>query len=278
VEVLLLDIVSTASILFIVAAGLMIILGVMKLINFAHGAFLTTGGYCAFMITQLGISPWAAAPVAFVFGYILGWAVELLVVRPLYNRPLDAILATWGLSIIIGQVITLVFGREVQFAESPLSGTVDLLGVTYSAWRLVMFVIAVFLGAGLSALLYLTRFGLNARAVIMNEYLARGLGIDSVRVRSVTFSLGAGLAAGAGALITPLLAVDPEMGLSWLVNSFMLVLVSGVAIPSLALAALLLGGAQVIVSTFVSPILGGITIVVLAALILRLNPQGLSRG
>ncbi len=277
-EVLFLDIVSTASILFIVATGLMIILGVMKLINFAHGAFLTIGGYCAFMVTQLGISPWAAAPLAFLVGCLLGWVVELLIVRPLYNRPLDAILATWGLSIIIGQVITLVFGREVQFAQSPLSGTVDLFGVSYSAWRLVMLGIAVLLGAGLSALLYLTRFGLNARAVIMNEYLARGLGIDSVRVRSVTFSLGAGLAAGAGALITPLLAVDPEMGLSWLVNSFMLVLVSGVAIPSLALASLLLGGAQVVVSTFLSPILGGITIVVLAALILRINPQGLSRG
>lgn len=277
-EVLVLDIVSTASILFIVASGLMIILGVMKLINFAHGAFLTIGGYCAFMVTQLGITPWAAAPIAFAAGYILGWLVELLVVRPLYNRPLDAILATWGLSIIIGQVITLVFGREVQFAQSPLSGTVDVLGISYSAWRLVMLAIAIVVGAGLTALLYLTRFGLNARAVIMNEYLARGLGIDSVRVRSITFSLGAALAAAAGALITPLLAVDPEMGLPWLVNSFMLVLVSGVAIPSLAAASLLLGGAQVVVSTYVSPILGGITIVVLAAVILRINPQGLSRG
>jgi branched-chain amino acid transport system permease protein len=130
----------------------------------------------------------------------------------------------------------------------------------------------------LTALFYFTRFGLNARAVTMNETLARGLGIDSTRVRALTFGLGAGLACGAGALITPLLSVDPNMGLPWLVNSFMLVLVAGTSIPSLALAALLLGGSQVIVSTFVSPIIGGLTIVVLAAAILRINPKGLSRG
>jgi branched-chain amino acid transport system permease protein len=136
-------------------------------------------------------------------------------------------------------------------------------------------VISLVIALTLTALLYFTRFGLNARAVIMNEGLARGLGIDSNRVRAITFGLGAGLACGAGALITPLLSVDPNMGLPWLVNSFMLVLVSGVSIPSLFVAALILGGAQVVVSTYVSPILGGLTIVVLAALILRINPRGL---
>lgn len=276
--VLLLDIVTSAAILFAVASGLMIILGVMKLINFAHGAFLTVGGYAAYMTTAQGLDPWLAAPLAALFGFGAGLIVERLIVRPLYDRPLDAILATWGLGIVIGQVITLVFGRSVQFAASPLSGTVPLLGADYSAYRLAVTVIAVGLGLALTALLYFTRFGLNARAVIMNEPLARGLGIDSVRVRAITFGLGAGLACGAGALITPLLAVDPNMGLPWLVNSFMLVLVSGVSFPSLAAAAVLLGGAQVVVSTYVSPIVGGLTIVVLAAVILRINPKGLSRG
>jgi branched-chain amino acid transport system permease protein len=187
-------------------------------------------------------------------------------------------LATWGLGIIIAQVIVFAFGREVQFAQSPISGTVDLFGTGYSSWRLILIAVAVVLGLLLTALLYLTRFGLNARAVIMNENLARGLGIDSIRVRAMTFGLGAALACAAGALITPLLSVDPNMGLPWLVNSFMLVLVSGIAIPGLALASLVLGGAQVLVSTFVSPIIGGITIVVLAAVILRIKPQGLSRG
>jgi urea transport system permease protein len=133
------------------------------------------------------------------------------------------------------------------------------------------------LGGALAALLYFTRFGLTARAVIMNEDLARGLGIDSDKVRLVTFGLGAALASMAGALITPLLAVEPNMGLPWLVNSFMLVLVSGVSILGLGLASLILGGAQVVVSTYLSPVIGGLTIVVLAAVILRIRPQGLAR-
>jgi urea transport system permease protein len=275
--VLLLDAVTTAAILFAVASGLMIILGVMKLINFAHGAFLTIGGYAALVVTQLGWNAWLAAPFAAMVGLVLGVLTERLVIRPLYARPLDAILATWGLGIVIGQLITIGFGREVQFVQSPVSGAIPFLGQSYSLYRLLLVVIAVALGGALAALLYFTRFGLTARAVIMNEDLARGLGIDSDKVRLVTFGLGAALASMAGALITPLLAVEPNMGLPWLVNSFMLVLVSGVSILGLGLASLILGGAQVVVSTYLSPVIGGLTIVVLAAVILRIRPQGLAR-
>lgn len=256
----------------------MIILGIMKLINFAHGAFLTVGGYSAYVVTALGWSSWLAIPFAALTGLILGLVVERLIVRPLYARPLDAILATWGLGIIIGQLITIGFGREVQFVQSPLSGAIDFLGLSYSSYRLFLVAVALLLAAALIGLMYFTRFGLNARAVIMNEDLARGLGIDSTRVRLITFGLGAALASMAGALITPLLSVDPNMGLPWLVNSFMLVLVSGVSIPGLLLASVIFGGAQVVVSTFISPIIGGLTIVVLAALTLRIRPQGLSRA
>ena len=277
-SVLLLDIVTTAAILFAVASGLMIILGVMKLINFAHGAFLTIGGYAAFVTTQLGWNAWLAIPVAAVVGFVLGLIVEHVIVRPLYTRPLDAILATWGLGIIIGQLITIGFGRQVQFVQSPVSGAIEFLGHSYSTYRLVLVVVAVILAAALTALLYFTRFGLHARAVIMNEQLARGLGIDSNKVRLATFGLGAALASMAGALITPLISVDPDLGLPWLVNSFMLVLVSGVSIPGLMVAALILGGAQVIVSTYVSAIIGGLTIVVLAAVILRIRPRGITGG
>ncbi len=276
--VLLLDIVTTAAILFAVATGLMIILGVMKLINFAHGAFLTIGGYAALVATNLGWNPWLAIPFAALVGFLLGLLVELAIMRPLYTRPLDAILATWGLGIIIGQLITIGFGREVQFVQTPMTGAIDFLGQSYSTYRLVLIPLAVVIGVALSSLLYFTRFGLNARAVIMNEDLARGLGIDSTMIRLVTFGLGASLAAMAGALITPLIAVDPNLGLPWLVNSFMLVLVSGVSIPGLMVSALILGGAQVVVSTYVSPILGGLTIVVLAAVMLRLRPKGLMGG
>src|SRR5690606_3932450 len=127
---------------------------------------------------------------------------------------------------------------------SPILGTIDVFGSEYSGYRLAMLAIAIVLAVALSALLSFTRFGLNARAVIANEPLARGLGIDSANVRSITFGLGAGLACAAGALITPLLSVDPNMGLPWLVNSFMLVMISGVSFPSLLIASIVLGGAQ----------------------------------
>jgi urea transport system permease protein len=273
-----LDIVTTAAILYVVAAGLLLVFGVMKIINFAHGGFLTVGGYSALLVTHMGLHPWWAPAFAFVIGAVCGMAIERLVVRPLYARPLDAILATWGLGIIIGQVITLAIGREVQFVQSPVSGALELPGGSYSEYRLLLVLIAIALGIGMTALLEGTRLGLVTRAVIMNEHLARGLGINSGLVRFATFSLGAGLASLAGALITPLSSVDPNMGVPWLVNAFMIVMVSGVSLATLAIACLVLGGAQVLVSAWGNPILGGLTIVVLAALVLRLRPQGFARG
>jgi len=271
------DVITTAAILYAVAAGLLIVFGVMKIINFAHGGFLTVGGYSALLVTQLGLNPWWSPAFAFAIGFLCGMIIERLVVRPLYARPLDAILATWGLGIILGQLITLAFGREVQFVRSPVSGAIDLLGASYSQYRLILVIAAVAVALALGLLLNGTRLGLQTRAVIMNESLARGLGINSGLVRLLTFSLGSALASLAGALITPLSSVDPNMGVPWLVNAFMLVLVSGVSQLSLGLACLVLGGAQVLVSTYANPVLGGLTIVVLAAVLLRLRPQGFAR-
>ncbi|MDO9710764.1 branched-chain amino acid ABC transporter permease [Paracraurococcus lichenis] len=275
---LLLDVMTTAGILFVVALGLLIVYGVLKIINFAHGGFLTIGGYAALVVTSLGWSPWLAPLLALSTGLVLGAAVERVVVRPLYNRPLDAILATWGLSIVLVQLITVAFGRGVQFVQSPVSGAVPLLDTSYSLYRLLMLGVAAVLGVAVAAVLQGTRLGLAARAVIMNENLARGLGINSDLVRFVTFTAGAGLAALAGCLLTPLLSVDPLMGLPWLLNAFMLVMVSGTSLLALATASLVLGGAQVVVSTYTNPVLGGLTIVVLAALLLRIRPAGFARG
>jgi branched-chain amino acid transport system permease protein len=249
----------------------------MKIINFAHGGFLTVGGYSALIVTKLGWNPWLSLPFALAVGCVLGMIVERLVVRPLYARPLDAILATWGLGIVLGQLITLYFGREVQFVASPVKGAIDFAGASYSQYRLILVLLAVAVALALGLVLNGTKLGLQTRAVIMNEGLARGLGINSGLVRFITFSLGAGLASLAGALITPLSSVDPNMGVPWLVSAFMLVLVSGMSLVSLGIACIVLGGAQVLVSTYGNPILGGLTIVVLAALILRFRPQGFAR-
>jgi branched-chain amino acid transport system permease protein len=273
-----LDVVTTAAILFIVSAGLLMVFGVMKIINFSHGAFLTTGGYASVIVAHVGLGWWWGVPCALAIGFVLGMAVERFIVRPLYARPLDAILATWGLGIIVGQIITLIFGRGVQMVASPVDGAVALLGMQYSAYRLILVGVALLIALALGWLLNGTRLGLQTRAVIMNEALARGLGISSSRVRFMTFCTGAALASAAGCLITPLASVDPNMGVPWIVGAFMLVLVSGSSLVSLAVASLVLGGAQVLVSTFVNPVLGGLTVAVLAALLLRVRPEGFARG
>jgi len=274
---LLLDIVTTAAILFIVSAGLLAIFGVLKIVNFAHGAWLTVGAYCAVVVGGLGLNPWLALPLAFAAGAVLGGVTERLIVRPLYARPLDAILATWGLGIVIGQLVTLWFGRDVQFTENLLPGTIHVLGTTYSLYRIFALGAAIVIGLGFAFLLEGTRLGLSARAIIMNEALARALGLDTARIRLVTFMIGTGLTALAGVLLTPLTSVDPTMGVAWLIGSFMLVMVAGSSFGALAVACLLFGGAQVLVSTFISPILGGITVAVLSALVLRISSKGFAR-
>jgi branched-chain amino acid transport system permease protein len=273
-----LDIVTTSAILFIVSSGLLIVFGVMKIINFAHGAFITVGAYAALITSHLGLPAVASPFIAFAVGAILGGAAEIVIVRRLYSRPLDAILATWGLGIVIGQILTLLFGREVQFVPAPVSGTVTFLGVDYSFYRLLLIPAAAIIGVLFTTLLNGTRLGLSTRAVIMNETLAQGLGIDSTRVRLLTFGIGSGLAAVAGSAVTPLASVDPNMGLPWLIGAFMLVMVSGGSLPTLAMSCFVLGGLQVLISTFFSPILGGLTIAVLAAVALRLRPEGFARA
>jgi urea transport system permease protein len=273
-----LDAVTTAALLFIISSGLLIVFGVMKIINFAHAAFVTVGAYAALVGTRLGL-PWVLVlPLAFAAGAACGALTEATIVRRLYQRPLDAILATWGLGTVIGQVVTLIFGREVQFVQAPITGTIDLLGIDYSAYRIAMVAAAVIVAMVFTALLSGTRLGLSTRAVIMNEMLAQGLGVDASRVRLITFALGSGLAALAGALITPLSSVDPNMGLPWLVSAFMLVMVSGGSLLTLSVSCLVLGGLQVIVSTFVNPILGGLTIAICAAIVLRIRPEGFARA
>lgn len=272
---LFLDIVSSAAILFILSAGLLIIFGVMNILNFAHAGLLSVGAYVALTVTQLGLSPWLAIPLSFATGFVAGAIIEQTVMRWIYSRSLDAILAAWGLGLIIVQLITITYGRQIQFVETPLSGAISVFGETYSLYRLFLVGLAVLIGLSLIFLLKGTRLGLNTRAVIMNDNLAQALGINSALVRFLSFSIGSAVAAMAGALITPLSAVNPNMGFPWLVSCFMIVLLSGSSLVSLALSAVILGGAQVLVSTFISPVAGGMTIVVLAAIILRIRPEGL---
>ena len=239
---LLLDIVTTAAILYVVALGLLIVFGVMGIISFAHGAMLTVGGYAALLVTQGGLEP-----VAQPAGGGAGWACwpgrrwSGRVLRPLYRRPLDAILATWGLGIVIGQVITLVFGRQVQFARKPAVRRCchtrhDLLASIGCCWLCV----AVAAGPGAIALV-LQRHA--ARPRHPRRHRQRELGAVARRQQR------AGAVRELSASARPLprwparwwcrcRASIPNMGVPWLVGAFMLVLLSGSSLVSMAAAAL----------------------------------------
>jgi branched-chain amino acid transport system permease protein len=255
--------------LLLVTLGLVILFGLMNVINMAHGELFLLGAYAVVLVQRYGGGFWLALALAPLALAVIGLLIEELVIRHVYHRFIDTILATWGLNIIVVQVVTLYFGREIRFAESAIGRAVNVGGATYSEYRLVLLLLALVLGVAVWLVTQRTQIGIVARAVIMNEELAQALGINTRLARFVTFCLGAGLAALAGALLTPLISVHPNLGVPWLINAFMLVLVAGVSLANLALAALVLGGAQVLVSSYGNPVLGSLTIVILAVIILR---------
>ena len=270
---------SIASILMLVALGLAIIYGVTGVINLAHGEFVMLGAYAAWVLqTQFGLGLLASMIPIFIFVALLGWLVEVLVIRHLYDRPLDTILATWGIGVMAQQGVRLLAGGELRYVEMPpaLSSSVNILGATESAYRLFILAVALSLFFVTWAIFRYTNFGLKLRAITQNRAIASSFGINTGRVYRLTFAYGAGIAGLAGALVSPLKSVSPEMGTTYVVDAFMVVV---------------LGGTQSLMGTLASSgILGELTgflaflsndtiakaVVLLAIVVLiRFRPQGL---
>lgn len=270
-----LNMITDGALFFIIASGLAMIFGLMNIINFAHGSFIMVGAYGATEVSQRSIDPWFGLPVGFAFGLAIGLVAEFVVIRWLYDRPWDTILATIGLSLITIAAVSVIVGKETQTVQAPLEGEWDLGFTKYSSYRVVLLIVAVCLFAVLWYLTHRTRLGLMVRAVIMNETLAATHGINSHAVRRWTFVVGCGLAGFAGALVTPISPVTPYMGENFLVPAFMVVMVAYSSVGGLALAALLFGATQSWV-TFLTDrvLLGSVSIIVLTAIILRVMPQG----
>ncbi|GAB2208541.1 urea ABC transporter permease subunit UrtB [Roseibium sp. ROS1] len=221
---------SIASILMLVALGLAVIYGVTGVINLAHGEFVMLGAYCAwFLQSQLGMGLLESLiPIFFILA-VFGWAVEALVIRHLYDRPLDTILATWGIGVMAQQAIRLIAGGELRYVEIPafLNGSVSLFGASEPAYRLFILGLALVL-FGLTWVIYRrTSFGLKLRAITQNREIASSFGINSARIYRSTFAYGAGIAGLAGALVSPLKSVSPEMGTTYVVDAFMVVVLGG---------------------------------------------------
>jgi urea ABC transporter permease protein UrtB len=264
------------SILMLVALGLTVIFGLMGVINLSHGDFVTVGAFSVAVIQSLGGSFWLALLIAPFVGAALGWSVERSVVRHLYTRPLATILATWGLSLIIQQSLQLIFGAAPQKVVAPIDASVSLFGANYPVYRIMLIVMSAAIIGVCHLLMKHTRLGLDLRTVIQNREMAESLGIDTRKVYSVAFSIGAALAAVAGVLIAPLAAVVAQMGVNYLARSFFVVIVGGAgSVAGVVAGSAVVGGVETLLSYTIPATLAQALVLVLAIVIVRFRPKGL---
>lgn len=222
---------SIASILLLISLGLAIIYGTMGVINLAHGEFVMLGAYSVwFLQTFFGIGLISCLLLVFLIVGTIGWLVERSLIQFLYRRPLDTILATWGVGVVFQQAVRLSAGAELRYVKMPnwLSTAVSVSGMDFSAYRIFVMVLTIALLVVTYVLIFRTSFGMRLRAVTQNPDIAKCFGINASQVYSLTFAYGAGLAGLAGALVSPLKSVSPDMGTSYVVDAFMVVVVGGV--------------------------------------------------
>jgi len=281
--------ISLGSVLLLAAIGLAITFGVMGVINMAHGEMIMLGAYVAFVVQQLfrAFLPFGlldayllvAIPVAFLFAGLLGVLLERCLIRFLYGRPLETLLATWGVSLILQQAVRSVFGSPNKEVSNPswMTGGFDVVGgfmVTWSRLYIIVFCFVV-LGA-LALILNRTRFGLHMRAVTQNRDMAAAMGIPTARVDALTFGLGSGIAGMAGVALSQIGNVSPNLGTLYIVDSFMVVVFGGVGnLLGTLVGALSLGIVNKLLEPYAGAILGKIVVLVAIILFIQRRPRGL---
>lgn len=270
---------SIASILMLVALGLAIIYGVTGVINLAHGEFVMLGAYCAWLLqTQAGLGLIASLVPIFFLLFAFGWLVEVAVIRHLYERPLDTILATWGIGVMAQQTVRLLAGGELRYVEMPpaLSSSVTIFGATESAYRLFVLALAVMLFVLTWAIVQHTTFGLKLRAITQNRSIASSFGVNSGRIYRMTFAYGAGIAGLAGALVSPLKSVSPEMGTTYVVDAFMVVVLGGVqSLFGTMASSAVLGELGSFLAYFSNDTIAKALVLLMVVVLIRFRPQGL---
>jgi urea transport system permease protein len=281
---------SLGSVLLLAAIGLAITFGVMGVINMAHGEMVMIGAYVTFVIQELARTTFAAypdlleyslviaVPAAFVVAALVGILIERGVIRFLYGRPLETLLATWGLSLILQQAVRTAFGANNREVSNPswMSGTFEVghLNVTYNRLWIICFTLAVF--AALLAMLRFTRLGLEMRAVTQNRAMAASMGIRTGRIDALTFGLGSGIAGIAGVALSQIDNVSPNLGQGYIIDSFMVVVFGGVGnLWGTLVGALTLGIANKFLEPMAGAVLGKIAILVLLILFIQKRPRGL---
>jgi urea transport system permease protein len=279
--------ISLGSVLLLAAAGLAITFGVVGVINMAHGEMVMIGAYVTFVVQQSlhawlpGLYPASlliAVPMAFLVAGLIGIVIERSLIRWLYGRPLETLLATWGLSLVLQQAVRSIFGADNRNVDTPpwMSGATQLGGLTLTWNRMYIILFAVLVLAALMAALRYTALGLRMRAVTQNRRMAAAMGIRTPWIDALTFGLGSGVAGMAGVALSQIDNVSPNLGQSYIIDSFMVVVFGGVGnLWGTTLGALTLG----IVNKFLEPVagavLGKIAVLVLLIMFIQRRPRGM---
>lgn len=274
---LLFDLSTNVAVLLLLAIGLALVYSTRGIINLAHGEFVMLGAYATLKLATSGVPVVVAVAVAASMVGLFGAAIERVLIRRLYGRTADAMIATWGLSLILIQVVTLVFGTNAEGLEIPF-GAFQVGSYTASVYSAVL--IAVGAGVLLSVVVLMrkTSFGLRARATARAPRMAEAVGINTGRIDTTTFAIGAATAGLAGGVLAPYLGVSPTMGQGFIAEVFMAVIVGGANfVVGTPLAAGLLGGSESILAGVFSPITGQVGLLLIAILVVRLRPMGLTK-
>ena len=278
---------SLGSVLLLAAIGLAITFGVMGVINMAHGEMVMLGAYTTFVVQEFirshnpalfDYSLVIAVPLAFLVAGAVGVAVERGIIRFLYGRPLETLLATWGLSLILQQAVRTIFGPTNREVGNPtwMSGAFDLGGITITYNRMWIIVFALIVFATLLAMLRFTRLGLEMRAVTQNRQMAAAMGIRTARIDALTFGLGSGIAGIAGVALSQIDNVSPNLGQGYIIDSFMVVVFGGVGnLWGTLVGALTLGIANKYLEPYAGAVLGKIAILVFIILFIQKRPRGM---
>lgn len=271
-EILLNALVAT-SVLGLVAVGLYIVYGLMGVINMAHGEMMTIGAYAMVVLGAGGVNFWLAVAVVAVVGLVL----ELTVVRFLYGvGGLSTLLATWGVSIAIQQGLQLRFGPSGQYIDAPIAQTTDLLGFSYPVYRLVLLGLSMIVLTGVILIIKKTRIGLLVRATMDGREKAEAMGINTRLLYLVAFVAGSGLAGLAGALIAPLASVTPLMGLDYVVQAFLVVMLGGIESVFAPIAgAAVIGGVASLMTNVSGATIAQILVLGLVVVGVYFRPNGL---
>ena len=263
--------------LALISIGLAIIFGMMRVINLAHGEFLMLGGYAAIVATSHGVNIWLSMlVVAPIVVGIIGLVVERTIIRFLYGRMIDTMLATWGLSLFLVGLTTAIFGNTTVGISAPL-GSIQIGAYRTSAYTLFVIAVSAMVLGAIFAVLRGTRLGLIARGTMQNPAMAAALGVNPSRVYAITFGAGAALTGLAGAVLAPVSGVFPTIGVAYVAKSFITVIGGGAAILSGTISASAVFGTINQIATFVTtPVFGEVALLAAAIVLIRLLPQGIT--